>query len=173
MPDVIIVAGPNGAGKTTFCTRLQRELVKPFAYVNIDEIERSLPDQMRSKTFRELTAARQALCIVSERVQARDCLMIETTLAARTYATMVPGWQQLGYTVSLVFVRLPSADHAIERVKRRVALGGHAIPEETVRRRYDLGLEYLETLYKPVVDQWYVWDSIEGEFLPAEAWDRP
>jgi predicted ABC-type ATPase len=56
-------------------------------------------------------------------------------------------------------------------VRRRVAAGGHGIPEETIRRRFGRSLEYLGTRYKPIVDEWYVWDSLEGEFRLAEAWD--
>jgi hypothetical protein len=33
------------------------------------------------------------------------------------------------------------------------------------------GLVYLETLYKSIVDEWYIWDSLEGEFRWAEAWN--
>ena len=34
-----------------------------------------------------------------------------------------------------------------------------------------LSAEYLNELYKPLVDEWYVWDSLEGEFELAESWD--
>ena len=30
---------------------------------------------------------------------------------------------------------------------------------------------YLEKHYKPIVDEWYVWDSLEGEFRLAETWN--
>lgn len=41
----------------------------------------------------------------------------------------------------------------------RVERGGHGIPEETLRRRFGLSLEYLETVYKPLVDSWKVFAS--------------
>ncbi len=99
--------------------------------------------------------------------------MIETTLAVRTYASAIPKWQLRGYRVGLSYLRLPSAKVAIERVRRRVASGGHGIPENVIRRRFKKGLVYLETLYQPIVDEWYIWDSIEGGFVPAEAWNQP
>ena len=94
--------------------------------------------------------------------------MIETTLAALTYLDKIAAWQRAGYTVALVFLRLPSADHAIERVRRRVAAGGHDIPEETIRRRFAMGREYFEKYYKRAVDVWYVVDSFEGSYVLAE-----
>jgi predicted ABC-type ATPase len=73
--------------------------------------------------------------------------------------------------VGLVYLRLQSVEVSIERVRRRVAEGGHDIPEATIRRSYSRSTEYLETIYKRLVNEWYIWDSLEGEFRPAEAWD--
>ena len=97
--------------------------------------------------------------------------MFETTLASLSYARKIPEWQQQGYHISLIYLRLPSVGASIARVQKRVAAGGHDIPEETIRRRFDRSLEYLETRYKPVVDEWYIWNSLEGDFQLVEAWD--
>lgn len=40
---------------------------------------------------------------------------------------------------------------------KRVSEGGHGIPEETLRRRFPLSLEYLESVYKPLADGWQVY----------------
>ncbi len=68
-------------------------------------------------------------------------------------------WRAAGYRVELVYLRVPSADFSVARVARRVARGGHGIPEEALRRRYLLSHEYLETVYKPIVDSWEVFAS--------------
>lgn len=67
---------------------------------------------------------------------------------------------------------MPNPEASIDRVARRVAAGGHGIPEAVIRQRFAKGLRYLDELYKPVVDEWYVWDSLEGDIQLAEAWDR-
>lgn len=41
--------------------------------------------------------------------------VVETTLSALTYVEKVKTWKQQGYRVVLIFLRLPSADHAVER----------------------------------------------------------
>jgi predicted ABC-type ATPase len=51
------------------------------------------------------------------------------------------------------------AEASIARVRRRVERGGHGIPEATLRRRFPLSLDYLETVYKPLVDSWEVYAS--------------
>ena len=59
-----------------------------------------------------------------------------TFLASRTLAARIPGWQACGYYVGLLFMWLPNADMAVQRVAQRVQSGGHDIPEATIRRRY-------------------------------------
>ena len=87
----------------------------------------------------------------------------------KTYVGKIAAWRRNGYRVILIFIRLPSAEHAIERVRRRVAAGGHDIPEATIRRRFEMGLDNLERDYKPLVDEWYIFDSLEGSFILAES----
>jgi predicted ABC-type ATPase len=108
---------------------------------------------------------------IEELIETGAHLVLETTLASLIYARKIPSWQQLGYHVALIYVRLPSAAYSLERVRRRVAAGGHGIAEDVVRRRFGKSLRYLEERYKPVVDEWEIWDSLEGDFRRAEAWD--
>ena len=48
-------------------------------------------------------------------------------------------------------------------------LAGMDIPEETIRRRFKLGLDYFERHYKPAVDVWYLYDSAEGVVTLTES----
>ncbi len=48
---------------------------------------------------------------------------------------------------------------SIERVRERVILGGHGIPEDTIRRRYQRGLENFFRLYQPIADSWQVYEN--------------
>jgi predicted ABC-type ATPase len=63
------------------------------------------------------------------------------------------------YDVQLVFLWLPSADFAVARVADRVRSGGHNVPEETVRRRYQAGLRNLFSLYVPLASAWGLYDG--------------
>jgi predicted ABC-type ATPase len=117
----------------------------------------------------DLLAARMMLKRVDELVQANADFLVETTLATLAYAQKIPTWRAKGYVVSLVYLRLRSAEEAIMRVRKRVAAGGHSIPEDTVQRRFGKSLNYFETIYKPIVDEWYIWESREGAFTLVEA----
>lgn len=57
-----------------------------------------------------------------------------------------------------MFLWLNSPELAIQRVAERVRAGGHNIPEDTIRRRYDRGCKNFFRLYRPFVDSWQVYD---------------
>ncbi len=85
----------------------------------------------------------------------------ETTLATRSYAPWLAKARQAGYQIHLLFLALPSAEIAVQRVALRVQSGGHNIPEETIRRRFQRGLRNFFLLYSPVCDEWVFVDNSE------------
>jgi predicted ABC-type ATPase len=165
MPTLVLLAGPNGAGKTTFINDFLRQRTVTFQFVNPDEVARSLAG---AGPARDLAAGR----LVIERLDAlfaeRADVVLETTLATRSHAVRIREWRAAGYQVELVYLRVPSADFSVARVARRVARGGHGIPEDTLRRRFLLSLEYLETVYKPIVDEWEVYASSDDGLVLLE-----
>lgn len=54
---------------------------------------------------------------------------------------------------------LPTAEAALERVALRVSSGGHHIPEDVVRRRFERGLSNFFHLYQPLADRWLFSDN--------------
>jgi predicted ABC-type ATPase len=88
-----------------------------------------------------------------------ESFAFETTLAGLNYARHIPSWRAAGYHVKLIFLSLPTAELAIGRVKARVAQGGHNVPEEVVRRRFEAGLLNFETVYRQLVDSWVLYDN--------------
>jgi predicted ABC-type ATPase len=171
MQEIIIIAGPNGAGKTSFANEYLPAAREGLVFVNADEIARDVADPSITKAQLDLRASREMLRQIERLVETRIEFMFETTLASLSYAQKVPFWQQSGYSVALIYLRLPSVEVSIERVRRRVAEGGHDVPEEVIRQRFTRSLDYFERLYKPLVDEWSVWDSLEGKFSIAEMWD--
>jgi predicted ABC-type ATPase len=172
VPSIVIIAGPNGAGKTTFASEYLAGAGQQMAFVNADEIAREIVRADLPRQQADTRAARIMLERIDDLVEAAADFAFETTLATLTYARKIPRWQQRGYAVSLIYLRLPSAEASVSRVRRRVEAGGHDIPEAVIRRRFGRGADYLEKVYKPLVDEWYIWDSLEGAFVLADAWDR-
>jgi predicted ABC-type ATPase len=171
MQEIIIIAGPNGAGKTSFANEYLLAAAEGLVFVNADEIAREFSSSSLSKPALDLRAGREMLRRIDLLAEAGVEFMFETTLASLTYVRKIRSWRQGEYTVALLYLRMPSPEKSIERVRRRVAAGGHDVPEAKIRQRFTKSLEYLERLYKPIVDEWYIWDSLEGDFQLAEAWD--
>jgi predicted ABC-type ATPase len=167
VPRAIIIAGPNGAGKTTFAREYLSS--KEFAFVNADEIARTLAPQGGSSGMLDVQAGRQMLARIDELVGASADFVVETTLATRMYARKIRRWRARGYEISLIYLRLQSVEESAARVRKRVEAGGHGIPEEAIRRRFRKSTDYFESLYKPLVDSWYLWESREGRFVMVDS----
>ena len=157
MPDVFVIGGPNGAGKTTAARGMLPSFVGVSQFVNADEIARGLSG------FAPETVAREAGRIMLKRLRVlaaqRLDFAFETTLASRSFVPWLRELQDLGYDVHLIYLWLPTPELAVQRVARRVQAGGHHVPEEIVRRRYERGRENFLTLYAPQVDDWEVYDN--------------
>jgi predicted ABC-type ATPase len=174
MPNITIVAGPNGAGKSQFIREhLPSKVQVSTVRLDADEIEKQLDISILGSERRAFAAGRILIQRMQDTIDARGDLIIETTLTLRGYANRIPGWKKSGYRIALIYLKLPSVEMSVERVRRRVALGGHDIPEATIRRRFEKSLRYLDAVYKPIVDEWSVWQSLEGDFIPESSWRRP
>jgi predicted ABC-type ATPase len=173
VPELFVIAGPNGAGKTTFAREYLSEDEMRFVFVNADEIARTLALESGVQNRPDMRAGRLMLERIDDLVDAGAHLAIETTLATLTYAHKIPVWRRRGYNVSLVYLRLNSIAESLERVRRRVEAGGHDIPAEVIQRRFRKSVHYFETIYKPIVNRWYVWESREGKFTPVNSSERP
>lgn len=70
-----------------------------------------------------------------------------------------------GFTVTLYYIGLNSAELSIERVAHRVKNGGHGIDEATLRSRYIKSFENLKYIL-PLCDTIFIYDnSIEFKYI--------
>ena len=158
-PKIVILAGPNGAGKSTFAPKIVRDFLHLKEFVNADTVAAGL------SAFGPADVAIEAGRIVRNRLRELAAeganFAFETTLATRSFAPWLRKLRAQGYEVHLIFVWLVTADLAAQRVSDRVRLGGHAIEEETIRRRYVRGITNFHKLYRPLAHEWAVWDNSE------------
>ena len=157
MKRILIIAGPNGAGKTSFALEVLPNEASGLTFINADLIAAGIsPYDPETAVIR---AGRVMVELIREHVRKGESFAFETTLSGRSYANMIPRWREQGYWVKLLFLRVPSPELAIERVRHRVREGGHNVPESIVRRRHDTGWRNFETLYRHLVDEWAVYDN--------------
>ena len=134
MPTLFVVAGPNGCGKSTL-TRTARfpgvEAIDPDAILR--GLETGVPGQ----------AAREALRRRRTALRAGRAHLLETTLSGTGVLRHMEAARTAGYRIELHYVSLESPDQALYRIRNRVALGGHDVPEPDVRRRFARSLANL------------------------------
>ncbi len=156
-PQVIIIAGPNGAGKSTLAPHLLKDAFGLLEYVNADTIAVGLSAfSPESVAFR---AGRVMLKRLHDLARAGASFAFESTLATRSYVPWISELKDRGYSFHLIYLWLRTPELAIERVKERVRLGGHDVPEETIHRRYQKGLRNFFTLFIPLADTWAIYDN--------------
>jgi predicted ABC-type ATPase len=161
---VVVIAGPNGAGKTTTAPVLLRDTLGISEFVNADYIAAGL------SPFAPETAAFQAGRLMLRRVhdlaRQRVDFAFETTLASRSFWPLLRGMKrERNYRFQLIFLWLAQPELAVARVARRVAMGGHDVPAQTVERRFERGLRNFFQLYRPLADEWRLYDN-NREFHP-------
>ncbi len=167
---IVIIAGPNGAGKTTFAREFLPNEEACLNFVNADLIAAGLsPFAPELVAFK---AGRIMLESISSHVRLGESFAFETTLSGLSYAQMIPVWQDAGYSIKLIFLSLPNADLAVQRVAVRVAQGGHNIPEATIRRRFASGIKNFAR-YKLLVNEWQLYDNSAAPAILLDNGEQP
>lgn len=156
-PYVIVLAGPNGAGKSTAAPRILPEELAITNFVNADVIAQGLAGFQPESAAIE--AGRIMLERLSELAALRESFAFETTLSGRNFARRLKDMRADGYDVHIFYLYLPDADTSVSRVAHRVKLGGHSVPEDVIRRRYELGLRNLFQLYLPLSTTWNLYEN--------------
>ena len=162
MKRLYIISGCNGAGKTTASYTILPEMLDCNEFVNADEIAKGLSPFNPNKVA--IKAGRLMLTRIDELLESGVDFAFETTLATRSYVNTVKKAQEKGYLVTVLYFWLNSPELAVERVRIRVKEGGHHIPEETIRRRYELGISNMFNLYIPIADYWMFIDNSKTPF---------
>ena len=157
-PCITVLAGTNGGGKSSIGGAMLRQAGGD--YFNPDEAARRFRDVEPSLTEREANsrAWHEGKRLLKRAVAERKSFSLETTLGGRTMTDLLDQAADAGFEVKIWYVGLQSPDQHIERVRARVALGGHDIPEADIRRRYTRSLENLVSLL-PKLTELRVFDN--------------
>jgi predicted ABC-type ATPase len=71
--------------------------------------------------------------------------------------------KKLGYFIRGIYVLTANADINVARVSAREALGGHGVPENKIRERYDKARKLIPQLIE-VCDVFHLYDNTEEPF---------
>ncbi len=145
-PRILVLAGTNGAGKSSIGGAFLRR--SGGAYFNPDEIASAM--RVADPSLDAATANGRAWAVgrrfLEEAVRDRRDFAFETTLGGSTITGLLVAAARRGFEVRIWYAGLATPELHVARVAARVRRGGHDIPEETIRRRYDRSRRNLITL---------------------------
>ncbi len=152
LPEVLVFAGPNGSGKSTI-TRMAKIAGE---YINADDIR-------RTTLCTDLEAAIKAEELREKMITEKKDFTFETVLSTERNLLLLEKAKKNGYFVRGIYVLTADPDINVARVYARQALGGHGVPEDKIRLRYDRALKLLPQLVK-VCDILHIYDNTEEPF---------
>lgn len=141
-PAFTLIAGANGSGKTTL-TRWNSDSFREIPVLDPDTIGNTL--QSATTAAFPIAGARQVLRSASEHLRKAESFAVETTLAGKSYLRMMLDARRRGFELVLVYIGTEKVEINLARIRNRVLAGGHDVPEDDVRRRYERSFENLPT----------------------------
>lgn len=147
LPEIIVFAGPNGSGKSTI-TKLAK-VIEP--YINADDIK-------RTNYCSDLEAAQIAERMREDAILKKSSFTFETVLSTERNLNLLKRAKEQGYFIRCIYVLTADVDVNVMRVESREALGGHGVPEDKIRSRYEKALKLIPKLVD-VCDVLHIYDN--------------
>ncbi len=147
MSIVLLFAGPNGSGKSTITSRIQ--IIGE--YVNADLIAQDLPCS-NEKAAEIAEATREYF------LKENQDFTFESVLSTDRNIQLLQRAKEQNYTVACIYVLTVNPSINVQRVAKRVQLGGHPVPKEKIVQRYHRALALFPTLFS-ICDELYVFDN--------------
>ena len=156
-PQMFLVGGVNGAGKSTL-TRTIRRRFSSLQVIDPDAIARTLTGSFETIDKARFSAGKEALITVRNCIDQGWPFITESTLSGAVYLKHLQRAKDAGFRTILVYVALSSAGLSAQRVRDRVADGGHDIPEVDIKRRYPKSFAALKAHLR-LCDAGYIYDN--------------
>lgn len=159
-----IVAGPNGSGKSSL---YQNAIIEAFNrsiwIINPDLLSaRIRAVEKKSLRAANVAAVERIESWLEVSIRAHQTIGVETVLSTSKYRRLVVLAKKLRFEFNLIYVLLDSPERNIERVKVRVAKGGHNVPKVKIRERYHRSLDQLPW-FLAQADRAYIFDNSGSE----------
>ena len=151
-PEIIVFAGPNGSGKSTI-TQFAK-VIEP--YINADEIK-------KANNCSDLEAAQKADEMRNELVEKKQSFTFETVLSTDRNLNLLRKAKEAGFFIRCIYVLTANPNINVLRVKTRYENGGHNVPEDKIRTRYERCLNLIPELVQ-VCDIFHLYDNTKEPF---------
>ena len=149
-PILRIFAGPNGSGKST----ITKTIPTCGTYINPDDMAKNY--SLTIEDVRDL-AEKQRYELISK----KNDLTYETVFSTDRHLFFLKNAKAKGYEVQCYYILTHNPDINVARVRARVLAGGHDVPEEKIRSRYEKAIKLLPKIID-LCDRIYIIDNSLG-----------
>jgi predicted ABC-type ATPase len=158
MKEFFLFAGPNGSGKST--------IMAPFLsdgtldYLSADYCEREVPDikMMPDGLEKSLRAREETEKRLGEIISAGKSFAWETVFSHESRLNIMKHAKDEGYRVHLTYITTKNPDINVARVQSRFKEGGHDVPEDKIRERYERSVSFLPDMIM-MADEVSIYDN--------------
>ncbi len=123
-----IIAGVNGCGKSSFSGASS-------AFADFGKLIDA--DKMIAEKQSAFYGIKAAVLEIERCLENRIDFTQETTLSRMKTLRTIKKARNLGYDIRMYYIAVSSAEESVKRIKNRVEKGGHNIPDEVVKRRFE------------------------------------
>lgn len=148
--ELIIVSGANGVGKTTFAKPYVEKI--GYEFLNADEIGKKLEKKGHQNVM--VKAGREFFFKLQNSLSNKENIVIETTLSGSYINKVAKRAKENGYLVKVIYIFVDNEDICVERVRSRVLKGGHHVPEEDIRRRFNRSIHNFWGNFTQLSNSW-------------------
>jgi predicted ABC-type ATPase len=158
IPCIWVLAGTNGAGKSSIGGAIIRQ--RGGTSFDPDDAARRIRQAHPGLSITDANAAAwsQGKRLLERAIAERLDFVFETTLGGRTITGLLEQAAGQGFELRIWYVGLQSPELHLERVRARVARGGHDIPEAEIRKRFDASRQNLIRLL-PKLTSLHLYDN--------------
>lgn len=164
------MAGPNGCGKSTAYGRSDVfELDGSVWIINPDLLTARLQTaEGMDGTPANLAAVMRIEAWLDSSIDVHQTIGVETVLSTPKYRRLVLKAKERGFEVRLIYVYVDTLERQLERIRLRVAKGGHDVPADKVAARRARSFAEFPWFFWEA-DQALVFDN-SGSELTLVAW---
>jgi len=155
-----IVGGVNGVGKSSLSGVLKAERTDLGYVIDVDKL--AIENKCGAIESGKIALAKIEDCLARELSFTQ-----ETTLSGLKTEKTIKKARDLGYSVRLFYIGLNTLDESVERIKNRVARGGHNIHEYDVKRRFAKRFDDVVKIL-PYCDFAFFYDNDNGFVVVGE-----